>query len=589
MNLLDLAATGGQGALRTSTGIQVDLPWGQLNLASLELSAGWYELKSAAPVCLQFYEPSAFRLIELSIAPDTPAYIRLAGGIYQPRILCGIRPGHYPLQNLILQKLSLPSFVRLLARRLLRDLRRKSSLKSIASRIKQVLKGGGTFGVQTITNPLFVSGPLMRADQQCPHNITSLSKLKIFVCLRDRSYLLPDSIGLEAQTYPHWHTNPDLPYDIQLTLDREQNLQPDALALIANHFEHHPAMDILITDIWLNGAATTRVAFDPLLYSEALPAPYAQRRNVETHIPWTEQQSRYGILSIPIATSVVDEAPPKPIHIPIKNALASIIIPTRDRADLLHSCLDGLFENTSWPHEVIIIDNGSVEPETHDLFKTFLSKGGRVIQSNTPFNFAALCNLGATEARGKYLVFMNNDIILTHPDWLGQMIALASLPDIGAVGAKLIYPDGRLQHGGVALGLTQICGHMWRNLPQDGQTKLPSLMRNSLRTAITGALMCIDREKFDSIDGFDETAFPVTLNDIDLCLRLRAKGWFSAFAAHAIAVHLEKESRGDDTNPVKVARRLKEMQNFQERWQSPLDDSWLPMAYSRSSESLSFR
>jgi GT2 family glycosyltransferase len=138
--------------------------------------------------------------------------------------------------------------------------------------------------------------------------------------------------------------------------------------------------------------------------------------------------------------------------------------------------------------------------------------------------------------------------------------------------------------------MTQLCGHPWRGLPPAGQQDVDRLCRNSLRAAVTGALMCLSRARFEAVGGFDEAAFPVTLNDVDLCLKLHAHGWFTAYAAQAEAYHHEGESRGADIDPEKQARRQRELNAFAAKWSRMIEgDPWLPACVSRATERFDFR
>lgn len=225
-----------------------------------------------------------------------------------------------------------------------------------------------------------------------------------------------------------------------------------------------------------------------------------------------------------------------------RQPLVSILIPTRDRISLLSRCIASIEERTTYAsYEILILDNGSVSGDTRKYFDE-IGKKWRVVSSPGPFNFSAINNQGASEANGEYLLFLNDDTEVIAPDWLTIMMEQATQPGIGAVGAKLLYPNGRMQHGGVVLGVGGVAGHAFRHVPNQewGYHGLAHVTRNC--SAVTAACLLISRALFRQIQGFDPT-LPVEYNDVDLCLRIRREGHRIVYAPEAVLYHYESATR----------------------------------------------
>ncbi|MCC6763595.1 MAG: glycosyltransferase family 2 protein [Deltaproteobacteria bacterium] len=214
-------------------------------------------------------------------------------------------------------------------------------------------------------------------------------------------------------------------------------------------------------------------------------------------------------------------------------AKVSIVIPTRDGFRNLRRCLAALERTQHGDFEVLLVDNGSRDPATLELLA---ASGHRVLRAPGPFNFARLNNDAVRESRGRYVLFLNDDTEPTDPLWLTALEEHAQRPEVGAVGAKLLYGDGRIQHAGIATGIGGIAGH-----PGRFRRAMPTVVRNV--SAVTAACLMARREVFDAIGGFDE-ALPVNSNDVDLCLRLRARGYLVVYTPHAVVRHYESQTRG---------------------------------------------
>jgi GT2 family glycosyltransferase/glycosyltransferase involved in cell wall biosynthesis len=226
--------------------------------------------------------------------------------------------------------------------------------------------------------------------------------------------------------------------------------------------------------------------------------------------------------------------------------LVSIVIPTRDRLALLKRCVESIRTRTDYqPFEIIVVDNGSVEPDTlRFLDKIKGDEAVRIIDDRGPFNYSRLNNRAAREAHGEILLFLNNDTEVEEPGWLTEMLSHAARAEVGAVGARLWYPDGTLQHGGVILGLGGVAGHAFPHIPRGhpGYFNRAVLQQNC--SAVTGACMAVRKRVFEELGGFDERNLGVTFNDIDFCLRLTQRGYRTVWTPYANLIHHESASRG---------------------------------------------
>jgi glycosyltransferase involved in cell wall biosynthesis len=294
----------------------------------------------------------------------------------------------------------------------------------------------------------------------------------------------------------------------------------------------------------------------------------AARRAVEEHL------QRMGETRVTVANQAdapgwveVRRAPPEP------KPLVSVIVPTRDRVELLAQCADGVLNATAYqPLELLIVDNGSVEPETHALFERLRQDPRvRVIEAPGPFNFSALNNRAAAEARGEVLLLLNNDISVIHPDWLDEMVAQAVRPNVGAVGARLLYPDGKVQHAGVVLGINGVAGHLLYHAPGDEPGYYKHLKTPRNVSAVTAACLAMRKAVYDEVGGLDAERLAVAFNDVDLCLKVRKAGYDIVWTPWAELHHHESASRGDDRAPADQARFNAEIATMRERWGATLE------------------
>ncbi|MCJ2006812.1 glycosyltransferase [Methylobacterium sp. J-092] len=247
---------------------------------------------------------------------------------------------------------------------------------------------------------------------------------------------------------------------------------------------------------------------------------------------------------------------------PQNNPLVSIIIPNKNHADLLRMCIEGLFGNTSYRNfEIIIVDNESTDEETITLYNSLIAKSVRIIPFNETFNYSRACNLGAKHARGEMLLFLNNDIQIVQGDWLKRLVCQACEPGVGVVGAKLLYPDGDVQHAGVALGLFTLAAHVFHRTPPDRWGLFCSSSTQRNWSAVTGACQIVRRSIFDLVCGYDE-GFSISYSDVVLCLDIARMGFRCVYLPSAVLVHHEGASRGTmnpQTDQILFAKRLRSL------------------------------
>lgn len=248
----------------------------------------------------------------------------------------------------------------------------------------------------------------------------------------------------------------------------------------------------------------------------------------------------------------------------------SVIVPTRDRLDLLETCVRGVLDATDYPDiELIIADNHSVEPETLAFFEQCRADPRvRIVHWPHPYNYSAVNNFAAATATGAYLCLLNNDTEVIDPAWLREMIAHAVRPGVGAVGARLLYPDRSIQHAGVVIGMGGAAGHAHRALEPGDPGYFAQAYVARTATAVTAACLVVSHGKFDAVGGFDADQLAIAYNDVDLCLKLRAAGWRNMYVPQAVLIHHEGKSRGLDFAPEHLARYMRELGVFQERWGS---------------------
>lgn len=273
-----------------------------------------------------------------------------------------------------------------------------------------------------------------------------------------------------------------------------------------------------------------------------------------------------AIAGIPGAFRVVYELTAHP--------MISILIPSKDHIDDLDRCLTSLDKLAGYDnYEVIVIENNSTDAATFAYYEQLPEKFPRckVVYYQDTFNFSAVNNFGEGFAQGEQLLLLNNDIEITTPGFLREMLSYSQRADVACVGAKLFYPDGTIQHGGVIMGINGSAGHSHKGHPHDAVGDLYRLVTTQDFMAVTGACLMVKKSLYEECGGLDEEKFAVAYNDIDLCLKLWKKGYLNVYTPFAQATHYESKSRGLDTTGENARRYEREKANFYAAYSEYID------------------
>lgn len=270
------------------------------------------------------------------------------------------------------------------------------------------------------------------------------------------------------------------------------------------------------------------------------------------------------------------------------NPMVSILIPTRNQVEFLRRCITSVVEITGWENcEIIVLDNGSDEAEAIDYLRQLRALNSpnlKVLDCPGPFNFSAMNNRGAREARGEYLLLLNNDTAALYPDWLEELLIYAQQPDVGVVGAKLHYPDGRIQHAGVILGIADApADHPFQDIAPDADGYFGRLKLPQEYSAVTAACMLTRKAVYEELGGLDETDFKVSFNDVDFCVRALHRGYRNIFTPYARLLHEGSVSQRSDvekqTYDARKTRFRNEQFSFVHKWRH---DVAFDRAYNRN-------
>lgn len=255
--------------------------------------------------------------------------------------------------------------------------------------------------------------------------------------------------------------------------------------------------------------------------------------------------------------------------IPMQPPLVTLLIPTRDKKEITEIAVRSILEKTTYPnYEIIILDNGSVEPETLRFFEEIQKENKlvKVLSYNHPFNYSAINNFGVAKTSGEIVGLVNNDIEVISPEWLTEMVSHACRPEIGCVGAKLYYGNDTLQHGGVILGIGGVANHAHKNFKRDDPGYFARLTVYQNYSAVTAACLVVRREIYDEVGGLDEENLKVAFNDVDFCLKVREAGYRNLWTPYAELYHHESISRGNEDTPEKMERFQKEVNFMVKKW-----------------------
>lgn len=258
--------------------------------------------------------------------------------------------------------------------------------------------------------------------------------------------------------------------------------------------------------------------------------------------------------------------------------LVSIIIPFKDLSDVLERCIKSIKEKTSYPnYEIVLVNNQSEESKTKKYLESLKDDPKiKIFSYDKPFNYSAINNFAVKKSKGKYILFLNNDTEVISEEWLTAMLEQIQREDVGAVGAKLLFPNDTVQHAGVIIGIGGAAGHIYHSYRRTSLGYMGQLHTIRNYNAVTAACMMVKKDLFEEIGGLDEKNLPIAFNDIDLCLKIREKGFKIIFTPYALLYHYESLSRGYDedfqeSDPEKYKRVVEEREYFKKRWASWLE------------------
>lgn len=308
---------------------------------------------------------------------------------------------------------------------------------------------------------------------------------------------------------------------------------------------------------FVSNACMFRCAWERI--DEGWPASACSANGAAVHVPHVLHHRR-ARPAAPCLPAVPEVAAADLPHV-------TIIIPTRDQAALLKTCIRGVLDTRYPAFDVIVIDNDTTDAEALSYLHHLQSLGVRVHRQPGPFNYARMHNetIGALRC-GPMLCLLNNDIEILDRDWLRCLVVGALRDDVGAVGAKLLYPTGTIQHAGIVTGVGGGAGHAHRFQPDGAPGYFLRAHLPQFVSAVTGACLVVAKDRFEAVGGFDAENFAVAFNDVDLCLKLNARGWQSLYEPRAILVHHESESRGNDLRGAKKARFAGELAALKRIW-----------------------
>ncbi len=296
------------------------------------------------------------------------------------------------------------------------------------------------------------------------------------------------------------------------------------------------------------------------IYAEKDYAWDAGQRALQAHLDRANVQASAEKGELPGTYSVK--------HTIVGQPFVSIIIPFRNEIALLEQCFHGLLNNTRWQQfEIIAVDNQSDKTEVEALKQRWIENDRvRFVTFDKPFNFSAICNHGVAQSKGEYVVLLNNDVEIRSENWLENLLGYAQQPETGAVGAKLLYPDHRVQHMGIVIGIGDSAGHPFKGFPESENGYFGRLKITSNVSAVTAALLMVNKQKYVAVGGFDEKTFSVALNDVDFCLKLRKDGFLNIVTPEVYAIHYESKTRGADSSSTNKERYATEVAAFQSKW-----------------------
>lgn len=252
--------------------------------------------------------------------------------------------------------------------------------------------------------------------------------------------------------------------------------------------------------------------------------------------------------------------------------LVSILIPNKDHSGDLRKCLRSILDRSDYRNfEILVIENNSTEEETFSYYRELEQEEKvRVITWDRPFNYSAINNFGAAQAKGEYLLLLNNDTEMINPECIREMLGYCAREDVGIVGAKLFFGDDTIQHAGIIIGIGGVAGHAFAGQPGSDYGYMSRAWCTQDYSAVTGACMMVKRRVYEEAGGLDEK-LAVAFNDVDFCLRVRERGYLVVYDSEALLYHYESKSRGQEDSPEKIRRFHQEMALCMERWAGILE------------------
>lgn len=541
-----------------------DAPWAMARFGAHRLRGGWWALDWAGaregevdPAGLEVRLSSAGH--PLVIAPGDAAHtfrLHLEDGVaWDVAILLSPWPGRAAFAKLKLRRLDRGEEIGLLAAGVKRLMKADRPVERLARAAARVLSGR-TVGVTTVDGaPAEARAEAGARTASPPAGLERVERDGMVALKRTDQILHALAFELAAAAFARW---------------------PDARAIYGDVTEDgvilpRPGWDDELAAWWdLAGTPVFLRAGEAFIEDDA--------RATVAAIATAHGASAVRRIALPLAEQAARRHPvlaPVPVPVLARTPRVTAIIPTKFRIDLLEACLKGLIERTDYPDlEIVIVDNGCADPRFAGVLEAAGKHLGLArVEDFGPFNFPRLIASGAARATGEVLLLLNDDIEPMQTGWLHRMVESVMRPEVGAVGARLLFPDGSVQHAGTIMGIGGVCGHLWKGASRDAQARNPYIACPGQRMAVTGACLAVRREVYAQVGGLDAEAFPVALNDIDFCLRLHAAGYRTVYRGDAVLTHHESQSRGtDDADEARRKRLEVETGRFLERWRPKLAD-----------------
>jgi GT2 family glycosyltransferase len=395
---------------------------------------------------------------------------------------------------------------------------------------------------------------------ECHRMLNHYANSKSQVIYTDTDYIKPNGQRTEAEFYPDW--NKEL---LISTLYIRTGIQIKRVS--NNLFEQlqhiRTGEDLSLLCLWLNMT-------EQHCFIQHIPLVLVHRNIRRQVISPSAPKKLKAILNCEGLNIKLDRtADILDVIWPIQNnPLVSIIIPTKNAKNLVKFCIESILAKTEYNNfEIILVDNNSDDPACLNYFEELSSHDQiRVLAYPKPFNYSAINNFAVKHARGEILALINNDIVVSEPTWLTRMVGQVIRDEVGCVGAKLLYEDGRIQHAGVVLGYGGGAGHAHKYFPQLHSGYLKRLVATQNYSAVTAACLLVKKSDFDTVGGLDEVNLTIAFNDIDFCLKIAELGKSNVYCAEAILFHLESVSRGVEDTTEKQARFESEVDFLKKKW-----------------------